>query len=63
MKTRIHVVPDPDIEGGWTWLELTDQEAFEWDKEHYGEAVALENWKAMQEPADQVHVTPERNEG
>jgi hypothetical protein len=62
MATRIHVYPDPDSDG-WIWLELTDQEAFEWDREHYGEAVALENWKAMRGPSDQVHVTPEQNEG
>ena len=53
--TRLHVVPDPDSDG-WIALELTDQEAFEWDREHYGEDVALENWRILQEPADALRV-------
>jgi hypothetical protein len=63
MKTRIHVVPDPDHEGGWLTLEMTDQEAFEWDRAHYGEAIALQNAELLRGPADGIHITPEQNEG
>lgn len=46
-ETRIHVVPDPESDG-WLVMEKTDQEAFEWDRLHYGESVALLNWQDMQ---------------
>lgn len=42
-ERRSHVVPDPDSDG-WLVLQMTDQEAFEWDCEHYGKSVALANW-------------------
>ena len=50
--THLHVVPDPDGDG-WLVLELTDQEAFAWDREHYGESVALENWREIHEWREQ----------
>lgn len=44
---NFHVVPDPDSDG-WLVIEMTDQEAFEWDREHHGESIAVLNWQEMQ---------------
>ena len=55
-ETRIHVVPDPESDG-WLVLEMTDQEAFEWDRKHYGESIALLNWQDLQLD-DSVKVVP-----
>lgn len=63
MKTRIHVVPDPDCEGGWLTLEMTDQEAFEWDREHYGDAIAIQNAEILRGQSDDIRITSEQNEG
>ena len=54
--TRIHVVPDPESDG-WLVLEMTDQEAFEWDCEHYGRSVALDNWEILHRD-DPLKVVP-----
>jgi hypothetical protein len=35
---------DPET-GTLIILKMTRQEEFEWDREHFGEAVALENWR------------------
>ena len=43
---NFHVVPDPESDG-WLVLPMTDQEAFDWDREHYGESTALLNWQEM----------------
>ena len=50
-KPTIHVRPNPDGPG-WLVIEQTDQEAFAWDQEHYGETVALENWREIHEWRD-----------
>ena len=47
-NTTFHVRPNPDGEG-WLVIEQTAQEAFAWDKEHYGESIALENWREIHE--------------
>ena len=47
-NTTFRVRPNPDGEG-WLVIEQTDQEAFAWDKEHHGEAMALENWREIHE--------------
>lgn len=57
---RIHVYIDEY--GEPRIRRMTDQEAYEYDIEHYGELVALENWRALQEGAGPAHYV-EANEG
>ncbi len=49
MQRNLHVVPDPDSPG-WLVLEMSDQEAFDWDHAHYGKVVAIENLLEIREP-------------
>ena len=46
--THLHIYPNPDGEG-FLVMQMTDQEAFAWDYEHYGNTVALENWRGTYE--------------
>ena len=55
-QRRIHVVPDPESDG-WLTLHITDQEAFEWDRQHYGESVAVANWEELHRD-DSLKVVP-----
>ena len=45
--TSFHIRPDPDCEGAWLVMEQTDQEAYEYDREGYGESLALANWQEL----------------
>ena len=45
-RPTFHVRPNPDGPG-WIVVEQTDQEAFAWDRDHYGIVVALENWREV----------------
>ena len=47
-RPTFHVRPNPDGPG-WIVIEQTDQQAFAWDREHYGETVALANWQDTHE--------------
>lgn len=55
LRTRLHVVPDPES-SGWLVLEMTDQEAFDWDREHYGEPIAITNLQCLQDEPDRLRI-------
>lgn len=46
MGDPIYIYPNPDGEG-FLVMQMTDQEAFVWDCEHYGIDVALANWQEI----------------
>lgn len=49
-KRSAHVYSLPD--GRWIMMTLTDQEAYEYERDRFGEALALENWREIREWRD-----------
>ena len=46
-KRSAHVYPLPD--GRWIMMTLTDHEAYEYERDRFGEALALDNWREIRE--------------